>query len=200
MLRKVALYLLPFLALASMRGYAQGFLPVGASSTTVVSTTPVHPLLIGETAPESLAVMGDNGKKRTLLSYKAPTELLAVTFFSTTCEYNKTLWANFRRLHKNYLDWRVSFLAVAASEQEAAALAELLKREDLPWPVVRDEASATAHLLRISATPEVVVLDEYGVLKYRGPVADAPKALDTIVGHIETVKIPEPAMTESCPR
>jgi len=188
---------LMILILTASLTHAQGFLPQ-ASTTTVAATETTHPLLIGETIPESVAVIDSDGKERTLLSYKSPTELLVVTFLSARCQTEQSLWPALRRLNNHYKDWRVSFVAATASPTELLPeLAHALEREKLPWPVVQDNHRKAAWL-KITKTPEVLILDEYGVLKYRGPVANVKKALDTVIGHIDAVQEPEPPMVEGC--
>src|SRR5947209_4456456 len=81
--------------------HSQGFRPPQSSPTTA-PTADQAPLLIGDRVPESLAVIDENGKPRTLLSYKSPLELLMVTFFSFPCESGQSQWPVFRRLTKRY--------------------------------------------------------------------------------------------------
>jgi hypothetical protein len=178
--------------------HAQGFLPQPSTSTTATGDM-TRPLLIGDTVPETLAVIGENGKKRTLLSYKAPTELLVVVFFSVRCPQAQVQWHQFRRLNEQYKDWRVAFVAVNTSVHDMLTeLSDQLKQEKLPWPAVQDDQREATSFLKITGTPEVLIIDEYGVLKYRGPLAGAPKALDTVIGHIDTLKDPEPPLTGGC--
>src|SRR5439155_13155750 len=100
--------------------------------------------------PESLAVMDESGKSRTFLSYKSPTEVLVAVFFSARCDADKTQWPVLRRLHERYKGWRVAFLAVSASPQETLPeLLDLLKRQKLPWPAVRDEGRTAVSFLKI---------------------------------------------------
>ncbi len=194
-MNKIAFCLLLFALCSAVN--AQGFLPPLAS--TAAATQESHPVLIGEKVSESLTVTDDNGKRRTLLSFKSPTEVMVVTFFSALCGPEQTHWADFRRTHQRYKDWKVSFLAVNTSPQDQLPeLSKALKHEKLPWPIVHDDEHAAASMLRISGTPEVLLIDEYGVLKYRGPVKGVWPALDAAIGHIDTVQDPEPPFEGKC--
>ena len=57
---------------------AQGMLP-GTPPGVELSSGPYKPLLIGEKVPESLALVNEDAKRRPLLSYKAPVEIMVVT-------------------------------------------------------------------------------------------------------------------------
>jgi hypothetical protein len=167
----------------------------------VETSTGTHtPLLIGDSVPESLTVNELSGQKRTLLSYKAAVDILVVGFFSTHCDMNKLAWPLLRRLNDSYKDWRVSFIAVSSlPNQTLPELSQVLNQNHLSWPVVQDNDRTMTRRLSIAYTPEIVILDEFGALRYRGPVTEAGKALDAMIGHIDPVADPEPAMTNGCP-
>jgi thiol-disulfide isomerase/thioredoxin len=180
--------------------HAQGFLPPVSKSTSTVSDADFHsPLLIGGEVPGSLTVIDENGKKRSLLSYKSYLEVLVVSFFSAECEEKKSAWPRFRRLDERYKDWRVAFLAVNVSTPEMLPeLATTLKRQRLSWPTVQDDQHAAATLLNITGTPEALVIDESGVLKYRGPIDFVPAALNAVISHVDPVTSPEPPLKGAC--
>jgi peroxiredoxin len=181
---------------ASLR--AQGILPPSPASTSTTAGVQ-HPLLIGDKIPGSLSLLDENAKRRTILSYPSALDILVVTFFSCPCEAGEVLWPKFRKLNEDYKDWRVAFLAISTEAGQAPMrLPGILKRERLPWPVLHDGQRSAAALLNVQATPEVVIIDEYGILKYRGPLTGARNALDTVIGHIDAVKDPEPAMSGGC--
>jgi hypothetical protein len=177
---------------------AQGLLPNNAASVETSSGSQ-KPILIGDTVPDSLLVIGPSGDQRTLLSYKSAVDVFVVVFFSTACSMNSISWPAFRRLEETYKGWHVSFIALSVLPHETTGgLSEMLSQNHLPWPVARDEQGTVARRLNVAYTPEVVILDEFGVLRYRGGAADAGKALDTIIGHSDTIQVPEPTMTAGC--
>jgi hypothetical protein len=103
-------------------------------------------------------------------------------------------------LNERYKDWRVAFLAINTSAPEMMPeLTATLKREKLPWPTVQDDLHRVVSLLDITGTPEVLVIDEGGVIRYRGPVDSAPRALDAVIGHVDPVAHPEPPLKGACP-
>lgn len=177
---------------------AQGFIPPPTPSTMTAPGTQ-EPVLIDQKVPESLTVIAADGTHRTLLSYKSALEVLFIVFLSEPCEATGALWQKFRRLSNVYEGWRVSFLAVSAlSEQGSSTLANTLQTQGLSWPLVYAKRQAAASTLGISATPEILIVDEFGNLRYRGPWSGAGTALETVIGHLESVKDPEPAMAGGC--
>ncbi len=176
---------------------AQGFLPPLGSTSTVTQES--HPVLIGERVPETLTVTDENGKRRTLLSFKSPTEVMVISFFSASCGPELMHWADFRRTHDRYKDWKVALLAVHTSAQEQLTeLSQTLKHEKVPWTIVQDDGRIATSLLKVTGTPEVLLIDEYGVLRYRGSIKEVWPALDNAIGHIDTVQVPEPPFEGKC--
>jgi peroxiredoxin len=191
---------------------AQGMIPgVGAPSTST-TTAAGKTLFIGQKLPETLTVYDSSGTRRTVLSFKAPLEVLVIAFFSPRCQTDAALRADWRRFYESYKEWRVAFLAVSANQGEsAAALASWLKEAGMPMHVVRDEDGAVTRTLGATATPQLLIVDEGGYLKYRGPLHDAGekpgskpknaygrKAIEAVIGHVEGVPYPEPAGFIGC--
>jgi hypothetical protein len=176
---------------------AQGILPPAAS--TQAAPEAWHPLLIGEKVPESLVLVNENGERRSLLSYKSPTDVMVVTFFSNPCESETGLWPQFRRLYGDDKGWGVAFLAVTTEPGDRPAkIPGLLKQEQIPWPVLHDGQKTAAAQFRINETPTLLIIDEFGILRYRGPLKEAQKSLDRVIGHTEAVQDPEPPSTGGC--
>ena len=179
--------------------HAQGMLPLSGTPVETSSATQ-KPLLIGDIVHGSLAVTGQSGEKRTLLSYKTALDILVVAFISTSCEMNRETWPQLRRLHENYKDWHVSFVAVNTPPTGSLPdLSQLLIRERLPWPAAADDSQTVIRSLRAAYTPEVTLIDESGTLRYRGPVSAAGAALGKLIGHSDPITDPEPPMAAGCP-
>lgn len=205
---KRSLFLLATLAIPSLLS-AQGILPPTTSSTTTTAVDP-GPLFINQHVSPNLLVTEESAKTRTLLSYKAPVEVLLVGFFSADCAENQNQWVGLRRLYDRFKEWRVSFVVV----NEGASLSKL--KEDLrtarinPEAIVNDPDRSVARYFSIRETPTLLVLDESGDLRYRGPlegyslddkkpVAYTRRALEAVIGHISAVPATEPRAAASCP-
>jgi len=187
-----------YLLLGTSLTSAQGMLPGMAVSTTTAHEV-WHPLLIGDRVPESLILVDENGKRRTLLSYKSGIDILVVAFFSEPCDTEKPLWPLFRRIAADYKGWRVAFVAVSTEPgQEPMRLPDRLLHEKIHWPVLHDGQKIAADLFKITATPEIAIVDEFAIVRYRGPLSGVRQALDRIIGHTDDVKEPDLPIIGGC--
>ncbi len=198
--RTIGCFILIILTSAALRSaQAQGILPPVSSSTTVQASD--QPLLIGESLSHSLAVLDSSGTERALYSFKSPLDVFVVEFLSSNCADDQKAAGALRKLYENYHGWHVAYVALAPSPDENANLAAFLTKNAIPSTMVTDPKGLVRRALKLTATPEVLIFDEAGVLRYRGPVtgpARADEALDTIIGHVESVPTPEPANLPGC--
>jgi hypothetical protein len=189
--------------------HAQGVLP--PQSSIGISTAPVNrlPLLIGDRLPVSITVSSDT--IRSLISYKASIEVLAIAFLSPDCSQESAGRADWRRFYEAYSNWHVAFVAVGVgSSERAAQLAEDLKKNELPIHVVRDSEGRDAKALKITQIPTLVLIDESGIIRYRGPLglAASPnprertkyarEAIEAIISHTDSVHNAEPPTSAGC--
>jgi AhpC/TSA family protein len=180
--------------------YGQGFLPPKASSSSATNEAK-GPLLIGDKVPEHLKVADQDGKKRGLLTYKSPLEVMVVVVFTSNCAEQEARWKEIARFYEAYKDWRVSFVALYIGGLEARdAFAKRLVKTYPDVPLLTEEDHAVTELLNVQFIPELVIIDESGDLRYRGPVGkDARKAIEAVISHLEPVANPEPASSTGCP-
>jgi len=186
------------MALSISFTHAQGMIPALPSAAVATSTAPVQTLLIGQKVPEALTVLDDQGKRRTLLSFKAPLEILVVYVFSGTCEAEQTVIPQYTKLYEKFKDWRVAFVELRNGRPAAPG--------QWSFPKVTDDSQRVYQTLGVQGTPMILVLDEGGSLRYRGTLergvlyrTSISQALDAIIGHVQPVTNPEPAATLLCP-
>lgn len=199
--------LFALLALSAATLQAQGMLP--HISTTAAPGTTVGPLLVGQRVSVQLTVRAMNGETRTLLSYKAPTEVMVLGFFSASCPQNQKDWKAIGRLYERYKDWKISLVAV----NEGASMEALKKDlEDLKidrFAILDDADRAVSRFFQVQQVPTLVILDEDGVMRYRGPVEGfsqddkraqpyGRKALEAVIGHVDAVPDAEPRSSGGC--
>jgi peroxiredoxin len=167
-----------------------------------------------------LTVTGADGKRLPISTYKGPLDDLVVVFLSARCPTDQEAWPALRRLYEDYKDWNVTFLGVSQDSpqslqevQQAAAKAGLpTGQAGAGFPIVRDESGKVTRALGVQATPEALILDEWSYLRYRGALdrgLDTPgrrpkarlvrRALNTLIGHSEAVKTPQPDDYIGCP-
>jgi hypothetical protein len=179
--------------------YGQGYLPPKESSSTA-TTAPQGPLLIGDKVPESLLVLDQNGKERSLLSYKSAVEVMVIGFFSASCPADQMRWYELKHFYEDYQGWGVSFVAVNMDPPTRGALTKQMSKAGLPYSVVDGESRALTTTLKVESIPKFLILDEEGYLLYRGPMGkEARRAIEAIIGHMAAVPNPEPTTSGGCP-
>jgi hypothetical protein len=185
---------------SQMPCHSQGFLPPLSSTPTVTHDTGT-PLHIDEKMPESLMAVGQDGKERPLLSYKAAVEVLIIGIFSVDCPDLARQWRSIARFYEDYQGWQVAFVAVQAGpEASADDLAKTMKKNGLPIPMVTLRDQALRQILGVQRIPEFLIVDESGFLQYRGPGGPPlRKAVEAVIGHIDSVPNPEPDQQVGCP-
>lgn len=176
----------------------------GAIPKPIQTSTATAPLLIGDRAPETWTVVNSTGIVRSLLSYKAPLDILIVGFFSNDCADNAAALPSIRRFENTYADWHVAFLWIDIDSQDTSqALAETLQRAGVRGPVAWDAKHDLPYWLKITRTPAFLVFDESAAVRYRGPLGEAAKSpmqpptglwasIDKVIGHVDPVEEPEP--------
>jgi peroxiredoxin len=98
---------------------------------------------------------------------------VVVLFTGTQCPLANLYLARMAELHKEFSPQGVSFLAVYANLQDdARKLAEYVKKQDIPYPALRDETQQVADQFGARRTPEVFVLDATRTVRYQGRIDD----------------------------
>jgi hypothetical protein len=206
----------PLLLISSL-ACAQGILPpqalpIDGSTVTVKASR----LLVGQRLPETLTVQDLNGHTRTLVSYKAPLEILVLFFFSTQCPKDPAYWRAYSDYYAKFKTWHASFIAISTQPNEHPEdVAAALKKAGMEGvAVVRDAPQATLTTFHPAGFPWLIILDEEAHLRYRGPLkiptfkeysasqvkrTDAYQAIDDIIGHVQPVTDPEPPGQPECP-
>jgi peroxiredoxin len=199
--RRGVLYLSALCLMPSTFVVAQGMLP-GTKVTKPEPKSALPYLLIGQTISKDLSVIDEQGKVRSLLSFKAPNDILVLGFFSPGCEADNKIWHTQKLIYERYNDWRVAYLSVSLGHEDSLkGLKEAMQSAKLPYPAVRDDQQKVARKLHVTATPETVIIDEWGQVRYRGPssLEKVQQALQAVISHIDAVPEPEPTIKEGCP-
>ena len=193
MTRRLRIGLLIVMA-AARQGLAQGMLPAAPAPSTATPTA----VMIGLPVPDTVTLR-DDGILRPLTSYKTALDVLVVGFWSARCPDQDAERHRLRRFYQKYRDWRVAFVVI--NEGPPASMEDLsasLRREGMTLSVVQDPGHAAANAMQVQAVPTYLILDESKILRYRGDLAHAARALDAVVGHTEPVPQGEVAVTGGC--
>jgi peroxiredoxin len=76
-------------------------------------------------------------------------------------------------LHKQYDKKGVAFVGINSNSQDSRErVAAHARRQEVPFPVVKDVGNKVADRLGAQRTPEAIVLDAGGIIRYRGRIDD----------------------------
>ena len=96
-----------------------------------------------------------------------------IVFTNTTCPLVQKYWPKLQRLHAEYRDRGVQFVAInAAPGDEIAEMAEQAIDYGIEFPLVKDADRSCVKALGAQRTPEAVVLDGERRIVYRGRIDD----------------------------
>jgi peroxiredoxin len=155
-----------FLALLAFVGLAALW-----SSHTMVSADNRPAALGNKVGNFTLTEPRDQG--RVSLADFTDKKAVVVIFTGTECPINNLFLPRLAELHRQYAPQGVQFLAVNSNLQDTAArVAAHARKQEIPFPVLKDEGNVVADQFGAQRTPEVFLLDGQGHVRYQGRVSD----------------------------
>lgn len=98
---------------------------------------------------------------------------IVVFFLGTECPINNAYMLTLPALHKEYSAKGVQFLAINSNLQDTPdRVATHARKNELPFPVLKDPGNAVADHFGAKRTPEAFVLDAKGTILYQGRIDD----------------------------
>jgi len=114
----------------------------------------------------------NTGKALALANFKDK-KAVVVIFLGTQCPINNLYVPRLGELHKEFAGQGVQFLGINSNRQDSFEdMAEHAKRNEIPFPVLRDEGGVIADRFGAQKHPEAFVLDEKRVIRYQGRIDD----------------------------
>src|SRR5438132_5418673 len=133
-----------------------------ANSLTANLEKVVPNFSLKDTDGRQVALADFNGKKA-----------VVVVFVGTECPINNVYMPRLAELQQAYAERGVQFLAVNANQQDTPERVALhARKNELPFPVLKDEGNHVADLFAAERTPEAFVLDGEHKVRYRGRIDD----------------------------
>jgi peroxiredoxin len=135
-------------------------------------------LAIGEKAPEFKDLLGTDGKRYSLSSFKDK-PVLAVIFSCNHCPYAVAYEDRIIATQRDYAGKGVQFVVVNSNDDKSYpedSYPEMIKRakeKAFNFPYVRDADQTVAEGYGAVCTPHVFAFDKDRVLRYRGRIDDS---------------------------
>jgi peroxiredoxin len=129
------------------------------------------PGILGKPAPPF--TLKDTKGQTVSLDQLQDAKAVVVIFVGTECPINNAYMPRLAQLHKEYAPKGVRFVAINANRQDTPdRIAAHAKKNDLPFPVLKDAGNRVADSFAAKRTPEAFVLDGQRVIRYQGRIDD----------------------------
>lgn len=139
-------------------------------SSGMWASEPVAPAP-GATVPD-FSLRDIHRRPRSLAGYK-DSKAFVVIFLDTECRLANLYVPTLLRLHRQYADKGVRFLAINSNAQDSFAQVSAHAQErDIPFPVLKDFDHAAADAFGAKRSPEAFLLDAERVIRYHGRIDD----------------------------
>jgi len=151
---------------------------LASSAGAALGQDRVEPAKIGKPAP-AFALTDLRGKEHELSDYEG--RIVVLEWFNPACNYvRRGHEEGTLRIYAEELgDREVVVLAVNSTPPGTKGSGRRVNREaaaefEMEYPILLDESGEVARAFGVKRTPEMIVIDAEGVLRYRGPIDNAP--------------------------
>jgi peroxiredoxin len=112
-------------------------------------------------------------QKRVSLADFKDNKAVVVVFLGTECPISNVYVGRLADLHAEYAPKGIQFLAVNANAQDTPErVADHARKNNVPFPVLKDEGNVVADLFEATRMSEAFLLDPAGTVRYRGRIDD----------------------------
>ncbi|MBT5016193.1 thioredoxin family protein [Candidatus Peregrinibacteria bacterium] len=138
-------------------------------------TLATNPFPVGSSAPD-FELLGADGETYNLASF-ADKDVLVVAFVCNHCPYVVAYWDRLKALVAEFVE--VQFVGVNSNDDvnypddSYEKMVELVAREGIDFPYLRDDSQAVAKAYHAERTPQVFVFSKDRKLVYTGGIDDS---------------------------
>jgi peroxiredoxin len=119
------------------------------------------------------ALTDPRDQKRVALADFKDKKAVVVVFLGTECPIGNVYLGRLADLHAEYSPKGVQFLAIDSNTQDTAErVAEHARKNNVPFPVLKDDGNVVADQFEATRTSEAFLLDPTGRVRYRGRIDD----------------------------
>lgn len=133
-------------------------------------------LVLGSAAAkkvENFKLKDYNGKEHSLADYK-DSKAIVVIFVATECPISNDYNSRMAELYESYKDKGVAFIGINSNKQESVPdIKEHAAKNNLQFPILKDEKNIIADKVGASVTPEVYLLNINFEILYHGRIDDS---------------------------
>lgn len=115
-----------------------------------------------------------NGKMHSLSDYN-DSKAIVLMFVSVQCPVSNAYNSRMANIYEKYKNKNITFLGINSNKTESIeSVKEHAQKQDLDFPILKDEKNIIADELEASVTPEIYILtpDDYKIL-YHGRIDDS---------------------------
>lgn len=142
---------------------------VGTVAVTLLNAADPLNVKIGERVKD-FKLKDYTGKEHALYEWKG-NKAVVVMFIATQCPVSNAYNQRMVELANDYKSKGIAFVAINANKQESVdEIAGHAKKNNFPFPVLKDTDNIIADYFNAQVTPEVYVLDSNWVAKYHGRI------------------------------
>jgi peroxiredoxin/mono/diheme cytochrome c family protein len=127
----------------------------------------------GERQIAAFSLKDPRDQKAVALADLKDKKAIVVVFLGTECPVNNAFLPVLAQLHKEYAPKGVQFLGINSNVQDTVKhVADHARKNEIPFPVLKDDNNTVADLFAAKRTPEAFVLDGSGKVLYQGRIDD----------------------------
>ncbi|MCC6132022.1 MAG: thioredoxin family protein [Acidobacteria bacterium] len=140
----------------------------------LLAASPLQAQKPGTGAPDfDLPVAGSSSTVK-LKDLVSANKAVVVVFVATRCPYSNGYNTRLKDMAKDYAAKGVAFVGINSNKTEPASeVAEHAKKNEWPFPVVKDEGNKVADAYGAKRTPEVFVVEPRGNVIYHGRIDES---------------------------
>jgi peroxiredoxin len=126
---------------------------------------------VGRTAPD-FTLKDVNGQSYSLNNFRG--RITVVAFISTQCPISNEYNERMRSIAQDYGTEKVAFLGINSNFTESRAeIKAHAGKNNLIFPILKDESNKVADAFGAQRTPEIFVIDAEGTVRYHGRIDDS---------------------------
>lgn len=116
-----------------------------------------------------------DGKEHSLSDFK-DSKAIVIMFVATECPVSNAYNSRMEKIYKEYKDKGITFLGINSNKAESVSdIKSHANKNNLTFPILKDEKNIIADKFKASFTPEIYVLNSSFEVIYHGRIDDSQR-------------------------